>query len=281
MGIEESTYTDGHYVFSVGKATTRYLYGIPYINFKENTQYTMTIKGYSVGNNPESNDGKTNFRIVFKYTDGTSSFQTLNSLTETKLTYTSSANKTIEKVYMYYGYSGNAYISYIQLEEGTQSTSYEPYQGSTTRINLTGHDPLMCLGDNCDYIDYENNRIVRNVGKYTVTGNENWTLTKALNSYAEYGEIVDDAAKFYTSSSKFSFYYQQTAPNNKPMYIKSSLATAADFKSNLQSLYSSNPMIIYYELAEPQFESIDLPQVNLRWDSNTFVTDGYITKTYN
>ena len=40
-------------------------------------------------------------------------------------------------------------------------------------------------------------------------------------------------------------------------------------------------MYIFYELAEPQFESIDLPQVNLYWNSNTFVTDGYVTKSYN
>lgn len=308
--IEGATYTDGHYVFSAVKATTRYLNGIPYINFKENTQYTMTIKGYSIGNNPEVNDGKTNFRIVFKYTDGTESYRTLNYTTEETVMYTSYANKTVEKVYMYYGYSGNVYISHIQLEEGTQSTEFEPYQGSTTRINLTGHDPLMCLDDVCDYIDYEKSRIVRNVGKYTVTGNENWTLrnsdttnnvysyslvtadmpfiykfyanTKALNNYAQYGEIVDDATKFYTSSSKFSFYYQRNAPGNRPMYIKSSISTQADFKSNLQSLYNSGkPMIIYYELAEPQFESINLPQVNLYWNSNTFVTDGYVTKTYN
>ena len=308
--IEGATYENGHYVFSAVKATTRYLNGIPYINFKENTQYTMTIKGYSIGNNPEVNDGKTNFRIVFKYTDGTESYRTLNYTTEETVMYTSYANKTVEKVYMYYGYSGNVYISHIQLEEGTQSTEFEPYQGSTTRINLTGHDTLMCLGDNCDYIDYEKNRIVRNIGKYTVTGNENWTLrnsdttnnsysyslvtadmpfiyksyanTKALNNYAQYGEIVDDATKFYTSSSKFSFYYQRTAPGNRPMYIKSPLSTETDFKSNLQSLYNNgNPMIIYYELAEPQYEPIDLPQVNLRWNSDTFVTDGYVTKTYN
>ena len=311
--IEGATYTDGHYVFSAVKATTRYLNGIPYINFKENTQYTMTIKGYSIGKNPEVNDGKTNFRIVFKYTDGTESYRTLNYTTEETVMYTSYANKTVEKVYMYYGYSGNVYISHIQLEEGTTATSFEPYKGRTTTIDMTGHDPLMCLGENCDYIDYENKRIVRNVGKYTVTGNEKWTYrseytendiyfysitsvswilnninykyysnTKALNNYLDYSQTFVGPYNFKVSNSNFTLYYNTSQPNTRAIYLKSSISTETDFKSNLQSLYNSGkPMIIYYELAEPQFESINLPQVNLYWNSNTFVTDGYVTKTYN
>ena len=308
--IEGATYTDGHYVFGVGQAYQKYKNGIPTIKFKENTQYTMTIKGYSYGPDDNGNNGFTNFRIVFKYTDGTESFQMLNYKTETELTYTSTAGKTVEKIYMYYGYGRDVYISHIQLEEGDTATPYEPYEGSTTRIDMTGHDPLMCLGDNCDYIDYEKNRIVRNIGKYTVTGNENWAYryknnevynysitvsawmrqninykfydnVKALNNYAEYGgtKVADT---FFASNSNFSLFYDSTNPNARAMYIKSPLSTETDFKSNLQSLYNSGkPMIIYYELAEPQYESIDLPQVNLRWNSDTFVTDGYVTKTYN
>ena len=307
--IEEAQYTDGHYVFTTGKAYTKYKNSIPTIKFKENTQYTITIKGYSIGTSPNTNNGLTNFRIVFKYTDGTGSFNLLNNKTEDIVTYTSVAGKTIEKINIEYGYSGHVYISHIQLEEGTTATEYEPYQGSTTRINLTGHNPLMCLDDVCDYIDYENSRIVRNVGKYTVTGNETWTLrseytqngkyvysittsipftykiygnTKALNNYIEYGGTVTGIASFPGINSNFSLYYNPSAPTSKAIYVKSSISTEADFKSSLQSLNSSGkPMIIYYELAEPQYEPITLPQVNLRWDSNIFVTDGYVTKEYN
>ena len=310
--IEGATYTDGHYVFNVYKAYAKYKNNISTIKFKENTQYTMTIKGYSYGADNNGNNGKTNLRIVFKYTDGTEGTLWPTHGTEGIVKYTSSRDKTIEKIYVYYGYGGNVYISHIQLEEGTQSTSYEPYQGSTTRINLTGHDPLMCLDDVCDYIDYENNRIVRNVGKYTVTGNESWTYrnttqdgvstysitasdwvlsninynyrenTKVLNNYVQYDGTIKGAIDNYYSSKHFTLYYNGASPNNRAIYINSTISTQADFKSNLQSLYNNgNPMIIYYELAEPQFESINLPQVNLYWNSSTFVTDGYVTKTYN
>lgn len=312
MAIEGATKENGHYVFSVHKAHAKYKDRIPTIKFKENTQYTMTIKGYSYGPDDNGNNGFTNFRIVFKYTDGTESFQKLNYKTETELTYTSTAGKTVERIFMYYGYGSQVYISHIQLEEGTQSTEFEPYQGSTTRINLTGHDPLMCLDDVCDYIDYENSRIVRNVGKYTVTGNVNWSYrnttqdgistysittsawimnymnykyynnVKALNNYIQYDGTIPGVADNYYSNKHFTLYYNGGAESSRGIYINSTISTQADFKSNLQSLYNSGkPMIIYYELAEPQFESIDLPQVNLYWNSNTFVTDGYVTKSYN
>lgn len=312
MAIEGATKENGHYVFGVGQAYAKYKDRIPTIKFKENTQYTMTIKGYSYGPDDNGNNGFTNFRIVFKYTDGTESFQKLNYKTETELTYTSTAGKTVERIFMYYGYGSQVYISHIQLEEGTTATEYEPYEGSTTRINLTGHDPLRCLDDICDYIDYDNSRIVRNVGKYTVTGNENWAYrnttedgistysittsawvmenmnykyysgTKSLNSYVQYDGTTTGVAENYFSSKHFTLYYNGTAPGSRAIYINSPISTLAEFKSKLQYINSNGyPMYIFYELAEPQFESIDLPQVNLYWNSNTFVTDGYVTKSYN
>ena len=86
--IDGATKENGHYVFTTGKAYTKYNNIIPTINFKDNTRYTMTIKGYSVGIDQNTNNGYTNFRIVFKYTDGTVSYSILNYKTETELTYT-------------------------------------------------------------------------------------------------------------------------------------------------------------------------------------------------
>lgn len=303
--IQDSTYENGHYFFGVGQAYAKYKDDIPSLKFKDNTQYTMTIKGYSYGADNNGNNGLTNFRIVFKYTDGTESYKMLNYKTETEITYTSTANKTVEKMYMYYGYAGTAYISHIQLEEGTTATPFEPYKGRTTTIDMTGHAPLMCLGDNCDYIDYENKRIVRNVGKYIVTGNEEWTYryknnqvynysitvsawmkqninykfynnVNALNNYVEYGG-TNVADTFFASNSNFSLFYDSTNPNARAMYLKSSISTQADFKSNLQTLYNNGtPMIIYYELAEPTYESITLPQLSKYYDDyNIIAHDEY------
>ena len=321
--IEGATYENGHYVFNPYNA--HLLYGrnnsweyigskiIP-LQSKENTQYTISVKGYT--DFIESVSVNQTLFIAIIYTDNTHDQISLSGQEEKTVSLTSDANKTIDKIAISYGRqttSSDVHVSNIQLEEGDTATPYEPYQGSTTRINLTGHDPLMCLGDNCDYIDYEKNRIVRNVGKYTVTGNEAWQLrnsdttnnrytysivtanipfsyknysnTKALNNYLEYSGTVGSVNASTAQDKYFSLYYSNQTEgtlNSRAIYINSTFSTKADFKSNLQSLYNSdNPMIIYYELAEPQYEPIDLPQVNLRWNSDTFVTDGYVTKTYN
>ena len=308
MAIEGATYTDGHYVFSIANARVKYKNLIPTLNFKENTQYTMTIKGYSICTSPNSPNGNSNYRLVFKYTDGTESYKVVPANVESEFRYTSNENKTVKSINMEYGYSGNAYISHIQLEEGTTSTPYEPYKGRTTTIDMTGHAPLMCLGDNCDYIDYENKRIVRNVGKYTVTGNENWTLrnsditnniysysivtanmpfdykyysdTNALNNYFEYSGTVGSVNASTAQDKYFSLYYSNQTEgtlNSRAIYINSTISTQADFKSNLQSLYNNgNPMIIYYELAEPTYESITLPQLSKYYDDyNIIAHDEY------
>ncbi len=55
----------------------------------------------------------------------------------------------------------NAPYSTAQLEEGSTVTEYEPYIQSTTNIYLD--EPLRCVGSVCDYIDYNNKQVVRNV----------------------------------------------------------------------------------------------------------------------
>lgn len=299
MAIEDAEYVDGHYVFDVDNAYKKYKDGISSIKFKDNTQYTVTIKGYSIANSTEYES--TSFRIKFIYTDGTDSTTSLNSQTETTISFTSTEEKTIQYINMNYGHKGTAYISHIQLEEGTSATEFEPYKGRTTTINIAGHNPLMCLGDNCDYIDYENKRIVRNVGKYIVTGNEAWTLrnsdtanniytysftnnsyilsnmnykyyknTNALINYTQYSNTVKAASEMYSTTKLLALYYNASseASTSRGIYINSStISTEADFKANLQSLYNSgNPMIIYYELAEPTYESITLPQLSKYYD---------------
>lgn len=61
-------------------------------------------------------------------------------------------------------------LNTTQLEEGEITTSYEPYgykipvnvNGTTTNIYLD--EPLRKLGDLTDYIDFENQKVVRNIG---------------------------------------------------------------------------------------------------------------------
>ena len=307
MAITGATYTDGHYVFTAGNAFAKYKTKIPNIKFKDNTQYTITIKGYSIGIHPDTNNGLTNFRIVFYYTDGTYTRAMLNYKTETEIKQTSQSGKTISYINVEYGYSGDVYISHIQLEEGTQSTSFEAYQGSTTRIDITGHDPLMCSDDICDYIDYENGRIVRYIKSYTFTGNEtfqrgawpaNDTETtqgiyynnssilgtypnnlKIRNNYGFCTHFIETNDSAYVQDDTLR--YNAKGTSNQP-YLSFRIPIDTNMKTWTAAQYNAGtPLKAYYVLINPEYESINLPQVNLRWDSNTFVTDGYITKSYN
>ena len=70
--------------------------------------------------------------------------------------------------------------------------------------------------------------------------------------------------------------------NSNPPYLSFRIPIDTDMSAWTREQYNAGtPLIAYYVLNNPEYEPIDLPQVNLYWNSNTFVTDGYITKTYN
>ena len=128
MAIDGATKENGYYVFDVDKAYLEYKDGISTLDFKEDTQYVMTIKGYAIPNVAE----RVGYRIKFEYTDGTTSFESLSSKTETILIYSSSDDKAVNYISMNYGYKGKIYLSYVQLEKGDTATPFEPYQEFTS-----------------------------------------------------------------------------------------------------------------------------------------------------
>ena len=143
MAIDGAEYEDKYFVFSTAKAVLKYGSGIENIEFKSNTQYTLTVKGYSI---PYSGS-HTGFRIAFVYPNGKNTHQKLNSLTDTTLTYTSNESATVEKIVLTYGYAGTIYLSHVQLEEGNTATEYEPYQEFTsdTIVNKTSDYTLHAI----------------------------------------------------------------------------------------------------------------------------------------
>ena len=128
MAIDGATKENGYYVFDVDKAYLEYKDGISTLDFKEDSQYVMTIKGYAIPNVAE----RVGYRIKFEYTDGTTSSEPLSSKTETILIYSSSDDKAVNYISMNYGYKGKIYLSYVQLEKGDTATPFEPYQEFTS-----------------------------------------------------------------------------------------------------------------------------------------------------
>ena len=154
----------------------------------------------------------------------------------------------------------------IQLEKGTQATEYEPYQENTLNINLQGNE-LCSLPNNVkDELVIENGRakIIKNVGKYNITGNEAWALSGTESQpYINFGNYVDNCKYPATSTTLpnlLSNYYLQIARNNlyngritlspsKALIIYDTVhnTSLANFKTWLKSA----GVVVYYQLATP------------------------------
>ncbi len=165
----------------------------------------------------------------------------------------------------------------IQIEEGTLATQYEQYKELNTTIDLTGHEPLRKIGDVADYIDYENQRIVRNIGQYVITGQENLAKYKGeYNNYyfqlynAKYDKDIlclcnkyvgqiSASGRDYSSGNA----WLQSLSTYKRFYISDDNYTTLDsFKTYLKEQYDNQtPLKVYYQLENPAYESIALPKI--------------------
>ncbi len=154
MAIAGAKYENNHYVFTLGSAHSKYGVSgkeIPIYNFKENTQYSVTIMGYNdeCGTNSCYTSNQTRILLQPIYNeDATIMFFSLNSLQESAVFYTTAKGKNISYFKMSYGYGGDTYthISHIQLEEGTEATEYEPYYvTSSTKVTQTKNHTLTAI----------------------------------------------------------------------------------------------------------------------------------------
>ena len=189
------------------------------------------------------------------------------------------------------------------------SGSIQIKQGDTTigTINMTGHDPLMCADDICDYIDYENSVIVRYIKKYTFTGSETFNHTAGwatndtettkgiyyrndniLGSYPDNLKIRPSKGfcTHFPVSSITAYnptdtlrYYPNGSSN--PPYLSFRIPIDTDMNTWVTEEYNAGtPLIAYYVLIEPEYEVLWLPSINIFTDiSSLTVTDGSTTST--
>ena len=182
-------------------------------------------------------------------------------------------NDLDSKVYWYAsGVNTTATISDIMIS--TDGGEYEPYQENTLNIDLQGNE-LCSLPNNVkDELVIENGRakIIKNVGKYNITGNEAWALSGTESQpYINFGNYVDNCKYPATSTelpNLLSNYYLQITRNNlyngritlspsKALIIYDTVhnTSLANFKTWLKSA----SVVVYYQLATPT--EIDLGEV--------------------
>lgn len=240
------------------------IWNIPYMKgqFKENTQYIFSAKARQFDNVQYFSTG-----IVFVYTDGTSTRLLINKTLEEYTYYlTSAPNKTIDYIRLDYAVNNYVLMRNIQLQEGTKSTNYTPYQESITNIDLQGNELCSLPNGVKDELIIENGRakIIKRVGKYNITGNEAWALSSTESQpYINFSNYVNDCKYPATTTelpNLLSNYYLQITRNNlydgritlspgKALIIYDTVhnTSLANFKTWLKSA----SVVVYYELATP------------------------------
>ena len=102
--------------------------------------------------------------LVLTYEDNTTESWHEN----TPITLTKNATITSLKQ-AYRDYSKEEVESFqIQVEEGSAATDYEPYKAPII-TNIYLNEPLRKIGDYADYIDFENQKVIRNIIQQKVT----------------------------------------------------------------------------------------------------------------
>jgi len=120
--------------------------------------------------------GSVGMRIVIKYKDGTTrpmyTIQTQEYITLTQI-----SEKPIDFIYTDYGSRTNKTNFYLQIELGSTTTAYSPYQGST--LSIPFHDnsdnPITVYGGTLDVTSGELKATHANIASYNgETINEPW-----------------------------------------------------------------------------------------------------------
>ena len=168
----------------------------------------------------------------------------------------------------------------IQIEEGSTTTDYEPYH-ELISTNIYLDEPLRKVGDYADYIDFENNEIVRNIGKYTFTGDEQ-DQGGAVGYTGSFGYTVRISGLSLTahkvglcnyltqsdlngSVNRFAFHGIANHPYCYIFFLEKDFPELGTYspetaKQIVKQMYDGGePLILYYNTNTPTKETVELP----------------------
>lgn len=196
---------------------------------------------------------------------------------------------------------GNAWV---QAEIGQNVTEYEPYvEPMTTNIYLD--EPLKKIGDYVDYIDFENQKVVRRINKYEITGNEsNWHDRDLI--YASYGivfrntKLFSDTANFDVKDAYCTNFEYGGIGNKKGVFSIAQSGTDWQFNISdgqlgiskdedasvrlqkwlewLQGNYNNGtPVTVFYVLQDEKSNNIELPNISTIKGTTIIEVDTVIT----
>ena len=191
----------------------------------------------------------------------------------------------------------------IQLERGTTTTIYEKYKiPMTTNIYLD--EPLRKIGDYADYIDFKEQKVVRNIKEKVFDGTERWELggrgTNEVNQrfflsdslILSNGRLLSNILK-EKYPGKASIFTQDVegcnVSNGKYYQIKINKAYLKDlnydvsvdgFKEYLSNLKNDNKPVRVYTTLESKIEgTMKLPNINTINGTNIITIDTDVNPT--
>lgn len=189
----------------------------------------------------------------------------------------------------------------IQIEEGDMATTYEQYQQPIT-TNIYLDEPLRRIGDYADYIDFKNGKVVRNIfsrnlqaNNVSGIGSKDDTMSlfnlsglsnRLILNISDNIQVLSNKLKAlsysdYTKADSKSINSITGNVGNSALFfkIKNELTGVTNDMTNAEKItkcneyLTANSVIVYYILATPTEETIDLPKVQTVKNTAIITTD--------
>lgn len=184
--------------------------------------------------------------------------------------------------------------AYLKVEQANTVTEYEPYgykvpvKVNDTNYNIYLKEPLRKIGDNADYLDYKNKKVVRNIKAFELKGTEAYGLGSTNDASQKRIYITTTGAKKveYNEISTLCTHYKAVIPvetyecvtgcsgydnQNVCAIFDENHQTVEDFNAFTKEQYDNGtPVIIYSLLETPTEETIDIPEINTITGTNVF-----------
>lgn len=175
------------------------------------------------------------------------------------------------------GFISNLSSNELQLEEGTEATTYEPYKSTT--LTTPSDLELRKVGEVQDEVNVMTGEVVERIGEVILNGQENWRLCASgyqptNTNYINYDLDIDDiktSASILCDTIKVrDWTVGSTALNSRSIAVHSTNKilrlciekTIAPNVESLQTYLSTNTAKVQYQLKASTTKTVDLSVVN-------------------
>ena len=172
----------------------------------------------------------------------------------------------------------NVIFACPQLELNDKATDYEKYVDPvTTTISIANHEPLRSIDTAYDYIDYENNRIVRNIRHVSLSfkdmNNSNsypgWVNAPYVDTDFPNDDILLYNKTAVASNINTKLPIRCNSKNGSTLYFTTDVFGLN--QNELKNKYGSLTLELYYKMPTPIYEPLNLPRTLINSSSGHVV----------